>query len=79
MASHYQNLLIAFVAALRLWLVLSPHGRGQLIVTDWDGDVTSDTYGEPVYFQFDEQAVGDWNGGGHNSVRIHRDRIIIFF
>lgn len=55
-----------------------PAWQGQLIVTDWDEDVTSETYGEPVYFQFDEQAVGDWNGGGHNSVRIHRDRIIIF-
>lgn len=55
-----------------------PAWEGQLEVSEWDQDMTSERFGEPTYYQFNQQAVGDYNGGGRNSVRIHHDRIIIF-
>lgn len=55
-----------------------PAWEGQLTVAEWDTDQTSDTYGEPVYFQFDEQAVGCQTNTGKSQVRIHRDRILIW-
>jgi hypothetical protein len=55
-----------------------PAWEGQLTVADWDQDQTSDTYGEPTYFQFDEQAVGCTTNKGKSQVRIHRDRILIW-
>ena len=39
---------------------------------------TSDTYGDPLFFQFDEQAVGDPSAVGKSQVRIHRDRVLIW-
>ena len=40
---------------------------------------TSETYGEPIYYQFDEQAVGNAKTTtGKSQVRIHRDRVLIW-
>lgn len=55
-----------------------PAWEGQLKILEWDEDQTSDTYGEPIYFQFDEQAVGDPQNAAKSQIRIHRDRILIF-
>lgn len=55
-----------------------PAWEGQLTVVEWDNVETSETYGEPVYFQFDEQAVGDPTNTGKSQVRIHRDRVLIW-
>lgn len=55
-----------------------PAWEGQLTVAEWDQDETSETYGDPLFFQFDEQAVGDPQNVGRRQVRIHRDRILIF-
>jgi hypothetical protein len=55
-----------------------PAWEGQLTVADWDNVETSETYGDPLWFQFNEQAVGDPTTTGRNSVRIHRDRILIW-
>lgn len=55
-----------------------PAWEGQLTVAEWDNDETSETYGDPKWFQFDEQAVGDPTVTGRRSIRIHRDRILIW-
>ncbi len=55
-----------------------PAWEGQLKVVDWDMNPTSDTYGDPMFFQFDEQAVGDPSAVGKSAVRIHRDRVLIW-
>jgi hypothetical protein len=55
-----------------------PAWEGQLTVAEWDNVETSETYGDPLWFQFNEQAVGDPTTTGRNSVRIHRDRILIW-
>ena len=55
-----------------------PAWQGQLTVAEWDTVQTSDTYGDPVYFQFNEQAVGNTHNTGMSQVRIHRDRILIW-
>jgi hypothetical protein len=55
-----------------------PAWEGQLTVAEWDNVEGSDTYGEPLFFQFDEQAVGDPSATGKSQVRIHRDRILIW-
>ncbi len=55
-----------------------PAWEGQLTVADWDNDQTSETYGEPLAYQFDEQAVGEPQSTARASVRIHRDRMLIW-
>lgn len=55
-----------------------PAWQGQLTVAEWDTDQTSETYGEPLFFQFDEQAVGNAQTSGKSQVRIHRDRMLIW-
>jgi len=55
-----------------------PAWEGQLSVVEWDQIETSDTYGEPLYFQFDEQAVGETQNAVKSQVRIHRDRVLIW-
>jgi hypothetical protein len=55
-----------------------PAWQGQLTVAEWDTDQTSETYGEPLAFQFDEQAVGNAQTSGKSQVRIHRDRVLIW-
>lgn len=58
-------------------VAIIPAWEGQLTVVEWDMDNQSETYGEPVYFQFDEQAVGNYQNVGKSQVRIHRDRMLI--
>lgn len=55
-----------------------PAWEGQLTVAEWDNVETSETYGEPLFFQFDEAAVGEPQATGKSQVRIHRDRILIW-
>lgn len=55
-----------------------PAWEGQLKVAEWDSVQTSETYGEPLFYQFDEQAVGDPSATGKSQVRIHRDRVLIW-
>ncbi len=55
-----------------------PAWEGQLTVAEWDERQDSETYGEPLYFQFDEQAVGDPSTAKKMQVRIHRDRVLIW-
>lgn len=55
-----------------------PAWEGQLTVAEWDTVQTSETYGEPLYFQFNEQAVGDPQNAKNVQVRIHRDRMLIW-
>lgn len=55
-----------------------PAWEGQLTVAEWDTVETSETYGEPLFYQFDEQAVGEPKATGLSQTRIHRDRVLIF-
>lgn len=55
-----------------------PAWEGQLTVVEWDNAETSETYGEPLFYQFNEQAVGDPANTGKSNVRIHRDRVLIW-
>ncbi|WPZ05650.1 anti-CBASS protein Acb1 family protein [Pelagerythrobacter marinus] len=55
-----------------------PAWQGQLTVAEWDDDELSETYGEPLWFQFDEQAVGDPLNAKKSHVRVHRDRMLIW-
>ncbi len=55
-----------------------PAWEGQLTVAEWDQVETSETYGEPLWFQFNEQAVGDATTAKMSQTRIHSDRILIW-
>lgn len=56
-----------------------PAWQGQLTVVEKDTRQDSETYGEPLAFQFDEQAVGNaQTTTGKSQVRIHRDRVLIW-
>ncbi|EJU15159.1 gp5 [Sphingomonas sp. LH128] len=57
---------------------IAPAWEGQLTVVEWDQTEGSETYGEPLYFQFDEQAVGEPQAVPKSQVRIHRDRVLIW-
>lgn len=54
-----------------------PAWEGQLQVSQWDTDETSETYGQPKLFQFNESAVETTNKQPRNIV-IHPDRVIIW-
>ncbi|KQQ46513.1 hypothetical protein ASF69_04615 [Rhizobium sp. Leaf311] len=56
---------------------IDPVWSGQLTVADWDTDTSSETYGEPTMYEFNEAAVQDDNPN-KRSLRIHPDRIIIW-
>lgn len=54
-----------------------PAWEGQLAVAAWDTDETSETYGQPAMFSFNEAQVG----GAHNKTRqfeLHPDRVIVW-
>lgn len=53
-----------------------PAWEGQLTVAEFDTDPNSETYGEPLFYQFDEAAVGENKSARH--LRIHPDRILIW-
>lgn len=55
-----------------------PAWQGQLTPIEWDNVQTSETYGEPLFYQFDEQAVGNPQNTAKSQVRIHRDRVLIW-
>jgi len=55
-----------------------PAWQGQLTPIEWDNVETSETYGEPLFYQFNEQAVGNPQNATKSQIRIHRDRILIW-
>lgn len=55
---------------------LVPFWEGQLTVSEWDNDETSETYGEPKLYQFNEAAVG--KATNPRSFSVHPDRVIIW-
>ncbi len=54
-----------------------PAWEGQLQVSQWDTDETSETYGQPKMFQFSESAV-ETNVKQPRNLVIHPDRVIIW-
>lgn len=54
-----------------------PAWEGQLQVSQWDTDETSETYGQPKMYQFNESAV-DTNIKQPRNLVIHPDRVIIW-
>lgn len=55
-----------------------PAWQGQLTPIEWDNVQTSETYGDPLFYQFDEQAVGNPQNTAKSQIRIHRDRVLIW-
>ncbi|WP_425061839.1 anti-CBASS protein Acb1 family protein [Roseovarius confluentis] len=55
-----------------------PAWEGQLMVADWDTDETSETYGQPTMFNFNEAQVGNEHQGKNRSFEVHPDRVIIW-
>lgn len=55
---------------------LVPFWEGQLTVSEWDKDETSETYGQPTMFQFNEAAVG--KTANPRSFNVHPDRVVIW-
>lgn len=53
---------------------VTPAWANSLTVTEWDKDPNSSTYGEPLYWQYQEAAS---NGFAGVQRKIHRDRIFI--
>lgn len=53
-----------------------PAWEGQLSVSQWDTDETSDTYGQPKMFAFSESAVGEQKQP--RQFPIHPDRVIVW-
>jgi hypothetical protein len=54
-----------------------PAWEGQLTVSQWDTDETSETYGQPKMFQFQEAAV-DKQTSQPRQFNVHPDRVIIW-
>ncbi|PHR83110.1 phage portal protein [Henriciella sp.] len=58
-----------------------PAWEGQLTVSQWDSDETSETYGQPLMFNFTEYAVDSDKGSTNQknrSFELHPDRVIIW-
>lgn len=53
-----------------------PAWEGQLTVSQWDTNETSETYGQPTMFQFAESAVGQQQQP--RNFEIHPDRVIVW-
>lgn len=56
---------------------IDPVWAGQLKVSDWNTDTTSETYGEPTMYEFNEAAV-ETDNPNKRSLRIHPDRVLIW-
>lgn len=54
---------------------LIPVWQEQLTVAEYQIDLNKEDYGEPVYYQFNESAVGKSKKG--RSIKIHKSRIIL--
>lgn len=55
---------------------LVPVWEGQLQVSEWDNDETSEAYGQPKMYQFNEAAVGKTTNP--RAFNVHPDRVIIW-
>lgn len=62
---------------LRGLVEVIPAWEGQLQVSQWDADETSDTYGQPKMFQFNEASV-DKATTQPRQFNVHPDRVIIW-
>jgi len=56
---------------------LIPAWEGQLTVAEWNTDETSDDYGQPKMFQFNEAQVGDTTNKTRQFA-LHPDRVLIW-
>lgn len=56
---------------------LIPLWEPQLKVTEWETDISSENYGKPKYYDFDERPVGHQIHGPIKQKKIHPDRVII--
>ncbi|WP_240233605.1 anti-CBASS protein Acb1 family protein [Devosia lacusdianchii] len=54
-----------------------PAWEGQLTVSQWDDDETSETYGQPKMFQFNEANVATGKAN-HRAFSVHPDRVVIW-
>lgn len=69
------------VAGLDGLAEMIPAWAGQLTVAEWDTDETSETYGHPKMFTFNESSVTDSNGSQQTQARafeLHPDRVVIW-
>lgn len=55
-----------------------PAWAGQLEVSQWDQDETSETYGQPTMFRFNEASMDQRKGGQARSFTLHPDRVVIW-
>ena len=59
----------------RYLIKLIPVWQEQLSVSEYQTDLTKEDYGEPLYYQFNESAVGSGKKG--RDIKIHKSRIIL--
>lgn len=55
-----------------------PAWEGQLRVSTWDTDETSETYGQPTMFSFNEAEVGGSQQTRMRTFELHPDRVIVW-
>ncbi|MDX5592569.1 anti-CBASS protein Acb1 family protein [Pseudovibrio sp. SPO723] len=65
------------VAGLDAVVEIIPAWEKQITVSQWDTDTASETYGQPLMFQFNESAVPDQREQPRNFM-VHPDRVIIW-
>lgn len=68
------------VARIEDIAAIIPAWEGQLQVSQWDTDITSETYAQPVMFEFTEQAVdiSSANAKPRTNIKIHPSRVLIW-
>jgi len=55
-----------------------PAWEGQLRVSQWDTDERSESYGQPLMFNFNEANVDPEHVGRNRAFEVHPDRVVIF-
>lgn len=55
-----------------------PAWQGELSVSMWDEDINSETYGEPLMYQYSETAMDKQQQGASRQINIHPSRVIIW-